>query len=51
MQEYLRELGVPYSVLYMKEKLQEHFGEKIVIMTVNNREGVTVRSTIATVIS
>ena len=35
----------------MKEKLQEHFGEKIVIITVNNRNLVTFRSTVATIIS
>ena len=35
MQEYLEGTGEPpYSAVYMKEKLQEHFGEKIVIITV-----------------
>ena len=34
----------------MKEKLQEHFGEKIVIITVNERN-VTFRSTVGTTIS
>ena len=32
-------------------KLQEHFGEKIVIITVDNRNVVTFRSTVATIIS
>ena len=36
---------------YMKEKLQEYFGEKIVIITVNNRNVVTFRNTVATIIS
>ena len=36
--------------LIMKEKLQKHFGEKIVIITVNNRNVVTFRSTVATII-
>ena len=35
----------------MKEKLQEYFGEKIEIITVNNRNAVTFRSTVATIIS
>ena len=35
----------------MKEKLQEHFGEKIVIITVNNRNVLTFRSTVGTIIS
>ena len=35
----------------MKEKLQEYFGEKIVIITVNNRNVVTFRSTVGTIIS
>ena len=35
----------------MKEKLQEHFGKKIVIITVNNRNVVTLRSTVVTIIS
>ena len=35
----------------MKEKLQEHFGEKIVIITVDNRNVVTFCSTVATIIS
>ena len=44
-----KELGKPpYSAVYMKEKLQEHFGEKIAIITVNNRNVVTFRSTVAT---
>ena len=34
----------------MKEKLQEHFGEKIVIITVNNQNVVTFCSTVATII-
>ena len=48
-----RELGkIPYGAVYMKEKLQEHFGEKIVpVITVNGRNVVTFRSTIATIIS
>ena len=47
-----KELGKPpYSVVYMKEKLQGHFGEKIAIITVNNRNDVTFRSTVATIIS
>ena len=48
-----RELGkIPYGAVYMKEKLQEHFGEKIVpVITVNSRNVVTFRSTIATIIS
>ena len=33
------ELGKPpYSAVYMKEKLEEYFGEKIVIIIVNNCE-------------
>ena len=32
-------------------KLQEHFGEKIVIITVDNRNVVTFRSTVTTIIS
>ena len=35
----------------MKEKLQEHFREKIVIITVNNRNVLTFRSTVGTIIS
>ena len=35
----------------MKEKLQEHFEEKIVIITVNNRNVLTFRSTVRTIIS
>ena len=35
----------------MKEKLEEHFGEKIVIITVNNRNVVTFRNTVASIIS
>ena len=35
----------------MKEKLQEHFREKIVIITVNNRNVLTFRSTVGTTIS
>ena len=35
----------------MKEKLQEHFGEKIAIITVNNRNDVTFCSTVATIMS
>ena len=35
----------------MKEKLQEHFGEKIAIITVNKRNDVTFHSTVATIIS
>ena len=35
----------------MKEKLQEYFGEKIVIITVNNRNVVTFRSTVGTITS
>ena len=47
-----RELGKPpYGAVYMKEKLQEHFGEKIVIITVNNRNVVTFCSTVGTIIS
>ena len=37
MQEYLEGTGKPlYRAVYMKRKLQEHFGEKIMIITVNN---------------
>ena len=47
-----RELGKPpYSAVYMKEKLQEHFGEKIVIITVNIQNIVNFRSTVGTIIS
>ena len=47
-----RELGKPpYGAVYMKETLQEHFGEKIVIITVNNRNVVSFRSTVGTIIS
>ena len=35
----------------MKETLQEHFCEKIVIRTVNNRNVLTFRSTVASIIS
>ena len=35
----------------MKEKLQEYFGEKIVIIIVNNRNVVPFRSTVTTIIS
>ena len=35
----------------MKEKLQEHFCEKIVIMTVNNQNVITFHSTAASIIS
>ena len=41
----------PYSVVYMKEKLEEHFGKKIEILTVNNRNVVTFRSAVASIIS
>ena len=40
----------PYGAVCMKETLQKHFGEKIVIITVNNRYA-TFRSTVATIIS
>ena len=40
-----------YGAVYMKEKLQEHFGEKIVITTVKNRNVVTFCSTVRTIIS
>ena len=47
-----RELGKsPYGAVYMKETLQKHFGEKILIITVNNRNVVTFRSTVTTIIS
>ena len=47
-----RELGKPpYGAVYMKETLQEHFDEKIVIITVNNRNVVSFRSTVGTIIS
>ena len=47
-----RELGkLPYGAVYMKEKLQEHFGVKILIRTVNNRNFETFRSTVGTIIS
>ena len=46
-----RELGKSlYRAVYIK-KLQEHFGEKIVIITVNNRNVMTFCSTVATIIS
>ena len=46
------ELGKPpYSAVYMKEKLKEYFGETKVIIIVNNRNVVTFRSTIGTIIS
>ena len=52
MQECLEGTGgLPYSAVYMKEKLKEHFGEKIVIITVNNRNVVTFHSTAASIIS
>ena len=35
----------------MKEKLKEHFGKKIVIITVNNRNVVTLHCTLGTIIS
>ena len=35
----------------MKEKLQKHFGEKIVIITLDNRNVVTFRSTVGTITS
>ena len=40
--------GQKRSGRYMKEKLQEHFGEKIVIITVNNRNVLTFHSTVRT---
>ena len=43
--------GQKRSGRYMKEKLQEHFREKIVIITVNNRNVLTFRSTVGTTIS
>ena len=47
-----RELGKTlYRAVYMTKKLQEHFGEKIVIITVNNRNVMTFCSTVATIIS
>ena len=52
MQEYLEGTGeLPYSAVCIKEKLKEHFGEKIVIITVNNRNVVTFHSTAALIIS
>ena len=52
MQEYLEGTEEPpYSAVYMKEKSQEHFGEKIVIITVNNQNVVTFHSTAASIIS
>ena len=52
MQEYLEGTGKPpYSAIYMKEKLQEHFGKKIVIIAVNSRNVVTFHSTVASIIS
>ena len=52
MQEYLEGTGEPpYSAVYMKEKLKEHFGDKIVIITVNNRNVVTFHSTAPSIIS
>ena len=49
-QEYLEgTVELAYSALCMKEKLQELFGEKIVFITVNNRNAVTC-STIAAII-
>ena len=47
-----RELGKPpYGAVYMKEKLPEHFDEKIVIIAMNNRNVVSFRSTVGTIIS
>ena len=37
--------------MIMKEKLQKHFREKIVIITVNNRNVMTFCNTVATIIS
>ena len=52
MQEYLEGTGeTPYGAVYMKETLQKHFGEERVIITVDNRNVVTFRSTVATIIS
>ena len=52
MQEYLEGTGEPpYSSVYMKEKLQEHFGEKIAMITVNNQNVVTFHSTAESIIS
>ena len=52
MQEYLEGTGKPlYRAVYMKRKLQEHFGEKIMIITVNNWNVLTFCSTVATIIS
>ena len=52
MQQYLEGTGeLPYSAVYMKEKLKGLFGEKIVIITVNNRNVVTFHSTAASIIS
>jgi len=41
----------PYSIVYMKTKLQEHFGDKIVITSIYSKSNVvTFRQTAATVI-
>ena len=42
----------PYSAVYMKEKLQEHFGDKIVITTIKNKANVvTLRKTATSIIN
>ena len=47
-----RELGKPPdSAVYIKEKLKEHFDEKILIIIVNNWNVVTFRRTIGTIIN
>ena len=43
--------GTSYSTVYMKEKLQEHFGEKIVIIAVNHQNVVNFHKTAASIIS
>ena len=49
MQEYLE--GTAYSAVYTKERLQEHFGKKTVIITVNILNVVTFHSTATSTIS
>ena len=53
MGEFLEETGVePYSVVYMKSKMQDHFKDKIVITTINGIDNVvTFKQTAQSVIN
>jgi len=52
MEEYLEGTGEqPYSTVYMKAKLQEHFNDKIVITTAGKQNVVTFQRTAASIIN